>query len=147
MKVCLQRVLEASVTVNGKIVGKIDKGLLIFIGFEKGDNPANMVTLRDKIINLRIFRNDEKHMDKSLKDTGDSVLIVSQFTLAGNCTKGRRPDFTQAMPPVEAENFYTSFVKLFEDVLGAEKVSTGVFGADMLVSLTNDGPVTFVVEK
>lgn len=147
MIACIQRVDRACVETGGQAVGEIGQGLLVFLGIEKGDDKKDLEWMRDKIIGLRLFRNGEKHFDKSVSEIGGSLMIVSQFTLAGNCEKGRRPDFANAMEGVMAKEFYDDFVKLSINIIGAEKVACGVFGADMKINLTNAGPATFVINK
>lgn len=137
----------AKVEVAGCVVGEIGGGLLIFLGIEKGDVNSDIVWLRDKLLNLRIFNGEIKHMDLSLLETGGHVLIVSQFTLAGDCSKGRRPDFSKAMAPEMARIHYDEFIQYMRESLGDDRTACGVFGADMDVSLINDGPVTFIIEK
>ena len=144
MKALIQRVSEAQVKVNGEITGKIGSGILALVGFGPGDEESKIVPLRDKILNLRIFPNDEGKFDKSLVDIRGGLLLVSQFTLYGNCDKGRRPDFTKALHPKEAEPLYDKFVKASREV--HEQVETGIFGAMMNVTLVNDGPVTLMIE-
>lgn len=147
MIACIQRVDRACVETDGRMVGEIGQGILIFLGIEKGDHKKDLEWMRDKIVGLRLFRNGEKHFDKSLSEIDGSILVVSQFTLAGNCAKGRRPDFANAMEGAKAKEFYDDFIKLSIDILGAEKVACGVFGADMKINLTNAGPATFVINK
>lgn len=147
MKACVQRVKTAKVEVGGEIVGEIGGGLLIFLGIEKNDSIDDILWIRDKILNLRIFNGEIKHMDMSLLETGGSVLIVSQFTLAGDCSKGRRPDFSNAMKPETAKIYYDKFIKHMKESLGEDRTACGIFGADMDVSLINDGPVTLIIEK
>lgn len=147
MRACVQRVVRASVDTGGETVASIGPGLLVFLCVEKGDDENILLWIRDKILSLRIFRNGDKHMDFSLKDTGGSALIISQFTLAADVSKGRRPDFTGAMEPKPAKVLYEKFLFLMQESLGVDKVGAGVFGADMEVALVNDGPVTLILEK
>ena len=145
MKLVLQRVARASVYIDGQPVAKISKGLLILFGAEKQDNSDMVHYLADKALTLRIFQNDKGKMDFSCLDVSGEVLVVSQFTLAGDCTKGRRPSFDNAAQPKEAESFYRQFIeKVSESGLN---VKEGQFGADMQVELVNDGPVTFFLER
>ncbi|KAF0218469.1 MAG: D-tyrosyl-tRNA(Tyr) [Geobacteraceae bacterium] len=145
MKAVIQRVSEARVVVEGKTVGAIEKGTLVLLGVEKGDTAKDADWLAEKIINLRVFEDEAGKMNLSLLDINGEILAVSQFTLAGNCSKGRRPSFDDAAPPQEANTLYGYFVsKVWE--LGIP-VQTGIFQADMKVSLTNDGPVTFILES
>ena len=145
MKAVIQRVTSASVTVEGRIVGEIGRGILILLGVEKGDAEARADWLAEKIINLRIFEDEAGKMNLSLRDISGSLLVVSQFTLAGNCDKGRRPSFDSAAAPEEGRRLYEYFVEALKR-LGAP-VATGIFQADMQVSLVNDGPVTFILER
>jgi len=144
MRIVIQRVSEAKVTVEEKICGKIGKGLLVLLGLHKNDKPEQTIWLVNKLVNLRIFQDENAKMNLSLKDIKGEALIVSQFTLYGNCTNGRRPDFIDTAPPDIAERIYEKFVKEVEKELGS--VQTGKFGAYMEVSLVNDGPVTFILE-
>jgi D-tyrosyl-tRNA(Tyr) deacylase len=144
MKTVIQRVSEAKVTVNNKTVGIIERGILVLLGVEQGDTAREADWLVDKIINLRIFEDQAGKMNLSLLDIKGELLVVSQFTLAGDCRKGRRPSFTTAAPPEEADRLYQYFVgKVWEQGI---PVQTGIFQADMKVSLVNDGPVTFILE-
>lgn len=145
MKAVIQRVSSANVVVEGNEVGRIGRGILVLLGVEKGDDEAKAVWLAEKIIGLRIFGDDSGKMNLSLADTGGGLLAVSQFTLAGTCAKGRRPSFDSAAPPDEGERLYDRFV---EAVRGrGVETATGIFQADMQVSLVNDGPVTFILER
>jgi len=145
MRAVIQRVQEASVTVNSQVVGRIGHGLLVLIGVGQGDTQAEALWLAHKIANLRIFSDAEGKMNLSVKSTDGSVLVVSQFTLYGNTRKGFRPSFVHAAAPDIAELLITDFISAIksEDV----PVQTGVFRADMKVSLINDGPVTIIMEK
>ncbi|OGF30936.1 D-tyrosyl-tRNA(Tyr) deacylase [Candidatus Falkowbacteria bacterium RIFOXYD2_FULL_35_9] len=145
MKVVLQRVNEAVVKVEEKIVGKINKGVLILLGIDKGDTDDKIDYLVDKIKNLRIFAGEGSEFDKSLIDINGEVMIVSQFTLSGNCSKGRRPDFFQAEEAQKANEMYEKFVKKFEQT--GLHVATGKFQSYMQIELINDGPTTFILEK
>lgn len=144
MKGVIQRVTEARVTVEGSVVGSIAAGILLLLGVEKGDSEKEADWLAEKIINLRIFEDEAGKMNRSLKDVGGSLLVVSQFTIAGNCEKGRRPSFDSAAPPDEGKRLYDYFVQRAKSL--DVTVETGIFQADMQVSLINDGPVTFVIE-
>ena len=144
MRALLQRVLRASVTVDGAVVGEIGPGLLALIGVAKPDNAASAEYLAEKVVNLRIFSDDAGKMNRSLLDTGGALLAVSQFTLYGDCRKGRRPGFDLAAPAEQARALYEYFVEKAR--LSGVPVETGVFQAHMAVSLTNDGPVTFMLE-
>lgn len=145
LRVLLQRVSKASVTVDGDTVGAIDQGLLLFVGFTEGDSDKEISYLAEKVVNLRIFEDEEGKMNKSLHDMGGSILSVSQFTLYGDCRKGRRPNFMAAARPEEALKLYQ---KWNQELLGkGVKVETGIFGAMMEVSLINDGPVTLMLDS
>jgi len=145
MKAVLQRVSRAKVTVAGEIVGQIDRGLLVLLGVEIGDTDADAQQLADKTIQLRIFDDADGRMNLALADVGGAVLVVSQFTLLGDCRKGRRPSFIQAAPPELAERLYETFVA----AIGVQgiPVATGRFRAMMEVELVNDGPVTLLLES
>lgn len=145
MKAVIQRVSSASVEVEGETVGAIKRGILVLLGVEKGDGEKDADWMAEKIVNLRIFEDEAGKMNLSLRDTGGEILAVSQFTLAGNCEKGRRPSFDSAAPPAEANELYLYFVQKSRE-LGVP-VETGVFQADMQVSLVNNGPVTFILES
>ena len=145
MKVVLTTVNEASVTISGKVVGKIDRGYLLLVGFTFGDNEEIVSRMVDKIINLRVFPDENDKINLSLADVGGSILSISQFTLYANARGSRRPSFTDALSPAEAEKLYDYFNSLIEERYG--KLSTGVFGADMKVSSINDGPFTLVLDS
>ena len=145
MRAVVQRVKSSKVEVDGKVIGSIKKGLNVLLGICKGDTKEDVVYLKDKIINLRIFQDEEGKMNKSLIDVGGELLVISQFTLYGDCRKGRRPNFMDALGGEDAEELYDSFVQHCK----AEglKVETGVFGAEMDVMIVNDGPVTVLLES
>ena len=145
MKAVIQRVTSASVAVDGKIVGEICVGIMVLLGVEKGDTEAQADWLAEKIANLRIFSDKEGKMNLSLHETDGALLVVSQFTLAGNCAKGKRPSFDTAAPAVEGKRLYEYFVAAVRRT--GLKVETGIFQADMQVALVNDGPVTFILER
>jgi len=145
MKAVLQRVTSASVTVSGTVVGKIERGLLVLLGVEKGDDEQDGGYLAEKIRTLRIFSDDQGKMNRSLVDVGGAVLLVSQFTLLGKTVKGRRPSFEEAAPPDEAKRLYEQVAARLKTQ--GTSVETGVFAAHMQVSLVNDGPVTFVLDS
>lgn len=145
MKGLIQRVSKASVSIEGEIYSSIGFGMLIFLGVEKTDKLGNAQKLAEKLINLRIFEDENEKMNKSLVDVHGEILVVSQFTLAGDCKKGTRPSFDKAAPPDEAKKLYEDFVKIISEY--GLVVKTGKFQAMMDVSLVNQGPVTFMVEK
>jgi D-tyrosyl-tRNA(Tyr) deacylase len=145
MKAVIQRVASASVTVEGETVGTIGQGVLVLLGVEKGDEESKADWLAEKIAGLRIFSDASGKMNLSLRDVEGALLVVSQFTLAGNCSKGKRPSFDSAAPPDEGRRLYEYFVEAVRR-LGLQ-VETGIFQADMRVSLVNDGPVTFILER
>ncbi len=145
MRVVLQRVSRASVTVDGNTVGTIGAGLLVLVGFTPGDDQGRIDWMADKIVGLRVFRDDDGKMNRSIADVGGSVLVVSQFTLYGNVSKGRRPSFVDAAAPDEAIPLYEAFVAALRE--RGVAVETGEFGAVMEVDLVNDGPVTLVIER
>lgn len=142
----IQRVLESSVKINNEIVGSINQGLLVFFCVENGDTDEKISYMVEKILNLRIFEDENGKMSKSLQDINGDMLIISQFTLSGNTQKGRRPDFTGAAKPDIAKPIYEKFISEVGKVING-KVAQGQFGADMKVSLINDGPVTMIVKR
>ncbi|MEI6222437.1 MAG: D-aminoacyl-tRNA deacylase [bacterium] len=145
MKLLIQRVTSASVSVDNKVVGKIQKGIVLFIGIGKNDQEKDIDWLIEKTINLRIFPDNSGKMNHSLLDINGEILAISQFTLYGNCNKGRRPSYDEAAPPAQAEQRYNQFIeKLHTTPL---KIETGTFQAKMLVQIINDGPVTFSLES
>ena len=146
MKLVIQRVTKASVEVEGKIVGKIQKGFLVLLGIKEGDTKEQADYLVRKLVNLRIFTDSEDKMNLSLQAVNGELLIISQFTLYGDCIKsGNRPSFTEAAKPDTAIPLYEYFVNECKKQIPV--VETGIFGADMKVSLLNDGPVTIIIEK
>lgn len=145
MKAVIQRVAHASVTVGETVVGKIDRGLLVLLGIAKGDTEEDGRAMAEKIRTLRIFPDEAGKMNRSLMNVGGAVLLVSQFTLLGSTTTGRRPSFDGAAPPDEARRLYELVVE--ELRRGGTVVETGVFAAHMRVALVNDGPVTFIVDS
>ena len=146
MRIVIQRVKRASVTIEGEISGAIEHGLLALVGFCETDSASLLAPMADKMINLRIFTDDADKMNLSLLDVAGDLLAVSQFTLYADCRKGRRPSFNLAKNPAEAEALYDEFVAICSGKLG-KKVQTGSFGADMKVELLNDGPVTIVLDS
>lgn len=145
MKAIIQRVSRASVTINGEVNAKIDKGLLVLLGIGTEDSQEDITWLSHKIANMRIFSDDEGKMNLSLKDSDGEAIVVSQFTLFASTKKGNRPSFLGSAKPDEAIPLYESFVKQLETDLG-KAVGTGEFGADMKVELLNDGPVTIAID-
>lgn len=145
MRATIQRVTTASVTVDGKVISKISNGLLIFLGIEDADTVDDIKWLSNKIVNLRIFNDEEGVMNLSLQQEEGEALVISQFTLHASTKKGNRPSYIKAAKPEIAIPFYESFVAQLEKDLG-KKVGTGVFGADMKVALLNDGPVTIQID-
>ncbi|MFP6602180.1 MAG: D-aminoacyl-tRNA deacylase [Pirellulaceae bacterium] len=145
VRVCVQRVTTASVQVDGQQVGKIGPGLLVLLGIGQQDTAQEVTQLVDKIVNLRIFADEQEKMNLSLLDVAGEMLVISQFTLWGDCRKGRRPSFVQAADPQLAEPLYEQFAQ--EVRAQGVGVETGRFGAMMQVSLVNDGPVTLVIES
>ncbi len=146
MKIVLQRVKEASVSVDGTYVSKIGPGLLLLVGIAKDDTEANADWLAEKITGLRVLADDEGKMNLSVRETGGEVLAVSQFTLLADTRKGKRPSFVNAAPPAEARSLFDYFCERLR-AAGAIRVKTGTFGAMMDVTLINDGPVTLVLER
>jgi len=146
MRLVIQRVSGATVRVEGQITGEIDRGLLILVGAEEGDSLDDVVWLAGKAVRMRIFEDQEGKMNKSLEDLGIDVLLVSQFTLLASTKKGNRPSFIRAAQPDLAEQLYEAFGKEVESLIG-KPISYGRFGADMKVSLINDGPVTITIDS
>ena len=144
MKVVVQRSLSSSVEVDGKIVGKIDKGLVLLVGFTLNDSIKEIEYLVDKIVNLRIFDDENGVMNKSVLDIGGSILSISQFTLYADTLKGRRPSYKNALNNELASPLYDLFNQKLKELVNVE---TGIFGSDMKVSITNDGPVTIILES
>lgn len=145
MKVVVQRALDASVEVDKKVIGEIKRGLMLLVGFTEGDNKETIVKMINKIINLRIFDDENGVMNKSLLDTKGSILSISQFTLYADTKKGRRPSYLNALRGEEATKLYDEFNNMLRD--NNIKVETGKFGADMKVKFTNDGPVTIILDS
>ncbi|MCI9084638.1 MAG: D-tyrosyl-tRNA(Tyr) deacylase [Bacilli bacterium] len=144
MRVLVQRSLNSSVSVSGEVVGSIENGLVLLVGFTDGDTEKEIDYLVKKVLNLRIFEDDNNIMNKSILEAGGDILSISQFTLYADSRKGNRPSYIRALNGIEASKLY----KLFNEKLGEYvRVETGVFGADMLVSITNDGPVTILLES
>ena len=145
MRAVIQRVKSASVDVDGRRVGETGRGLLVFLGIGKGDTERDVDWLLEKIVNLRIFEREDGKFDESLLDTGGSLLVVSQFTLYGDCAKGRRPSFSDAMPSGEARDLFEIFVERAKARVA--EVQTGVFQTHMEVTLNNDGHVTLIIDS
>ncbi|MEE4278614.1 MAG: D-aminoacyl-tRNA deacylase [Halieaceae bacterium] len=145
MKALLQRVTEASVRIDGEVRGAIDAGLLVFLGLEPGDEAARGEALIERLLNYRVFGDDEGRMNRSLRDVGGGLLLISQFTLAADTRRGLRPGFSTAMPPDEAEPLFNALYAFASST--HSPVAGGSFGADMKVSLVNDGPVTILLES
>lgn len=145
MKVVIQRVKSSSVTVNGKIIGEIKRGLNVLFAFTQGDSDEDLEYMKEKILNLRIFEDENGKMNKSLLDINGELLLISQFTLYGDCSKGRRPNFMRALSKDEAKMLYDKFIRLLRGEV--KKVKSGQFGADMNVKIENDGPVTLIIDS
>lgn len=146
MRAVVQRVSRSEVVANGNLNGRIDKGILVLLAVGHEDNEADMEYLADKIISLRIFDDKDGKMNLSLLDTGGQVMVISQFTLFGDCRKGRRPSYSEAAGPETASRLYNKFVEYIRGKYPVH-VETGIFQADMKVSLTNDGPVTLLLDS
>ena len=148
MRAVVQRVRSASVTVGHQIVGRIERGLLVFVGVEKGDGPDDVLSIAGKVRDLRVFEDPSdasRHLNLSVQDVGGAVLVVSQFTLAADCRKGRRPSFDDAAPPAVAKPLYEDVVRQLQ--ASGVAVATGEFQAAMQVELVNDGPVTLLLDS
>ena len=145
MRAVIQRVSEASVIVNQKTVGAIGQGLMVLLGVARGDTSEDALYLAEKTAGLRIFEDDQGKMNRSVEEVGGGILVVSQFTLLGDCRKGRRPGFTEAAPPELADRLYEEYVEALRR--RGISVATGVFRAEMQVHLVNDGPVTLLLDS
>lgn len=145
MRVVVQRVKHSSVAVDANIVGKINEGLLILLGIKNGDTQKDVTWLANKVVSLRIFEDENGKMNKELKEINGSILLISQFTLYGDCVKGKRPSFIEAAKPEIAIPLYEKFIDTLKNQ--GINVETGIFGADMKVDLLNDGPVTLVIDS
>ena len=145
MRAVVQRVTYSSVEVDGEIVGEINKGFNVLLGISKEDTEEDMKYIKDKIINLRVFNDENDKMNLSLLDVKGELLLISQFTLYGDARKGRRPNFMNALGGDEARKFYEKFIEMMKDT--GLKVQTGIFGADMKVDIKNDGPVTILLDS
>ena len=146
MRVVIQRVSTASVTVGGVVTGKIEHGLMVLAGFEDADTQEEITWISNKIVNLRIFNDENGVMNTSVLDAGGGILLVSQFTLHASTKKGNRPSYIKASKPGVAIPLYEAFIKQLSNDLG-KPVETGIFGADMKVALLNDGPVTIIIDS
>lgn len=146
MRAVIQRVLEAGVTINGQVTAAIDRGLLVLLGIEDADEEQDITWLSSKIVQMRIFGDDAGLMNLSLKDINGALLLVSQFTLHAATRKGNRPSFIKAARPEKAIPLYEKMISRLQEDLG-RSISTGTFGADMKVSLVNDGPVTIIIDS
>jgi D-tyrosyl-tRNA(Tyr) deacylase len=146
MRVVVQRVSQSNVKVSGGIIGEINEGLMVLVSFVDEDNDTDLGWMTKKIINLRIFNDDEGKMNRSVQDIGGDILLISQFTLHGSTKKGNRPSFIKAAKPDFANVMYERFIKVLEQSLGKE-IQTGEFGGDMKVSLVNDGPTTIIIDS
>ncbi len=144
MKILIQRSKNSKVTINGKVNGEIDKGYVLFVGFTYGDNEKIIDKMIDKVINLRIFEDEEGKMNKSILDINGSILSISQFTLYANCKDGRRPSFVDALNPNDATKLYDYFNQKLKTYIHTE---TGIFGEDMKVEIYNDGPTTIMLDS
>jgi len=145
LKAVVQRVISSKVEVDGKVIGSIGKGLNVLLGISREDTEEDVKYLKEKIINLRIFEDENEKLNKSLLDIGGDIIIVSQFTLYGDCRKGRRPSFIEALGGEEAYTLYNKFVESVKKEVN--NVATGEFGADMKVYIENDGPVTILLDS
>ena len=146
MRVVVQRVSQSNVKVSGEVIGEIKEGLMVLVSFVYEDNDTDLGWMTKKIINLRIFNDDEGKMNRSVQDVGGDILLISQFTLHGSTKKGNRPSFIKAAKPDFANVMYERFIKVLEQTLGKE-IQTGEFGGDMKVSLINDGPTTIIIDS
>ena len=146
MRVVVQRVSQSNVKVSGEVIGEIKGGLMVLVSFVDEDNDTDLGWMTKKIINLRIFNDDEGKMNRSVQDVGGDILLISQFTLHGSTKKGNRPSFIKAAKPDFANVMYERFIKVLEQSLGKE-IQTGEFGGDMKVSLINDGPTTIIIDS
>ena len=146
MRVVVQRVSQSNVKVSGEVIGEIKKGLMVLVSFVDEDNDTDLGWMTKKIINLRIFNDDEGKVNRSVQDIGGDILLISQFTLHGSTKKGNRPSFIKAAKPDFAKVMYVRSIKVLEQSLGKE-IQTGEFGGEMKVSLVNDGPTTIIIDS
>ncbi|MGM9934963.1 D-aminoacyl-tRNA deacylase [uncultured Clostridium sp.] len=145
MRAVIQRVTSSSVVVDGKVIGNINKGFNVLLGICKDDTVEDLKYIKDKIINLRVFQDENDKMNLSILDVKGEILAISQFTLYGDCRKGRRPNFMEAMGGDEAKELYNKFIEMLKE--SELKIETGEFGADMKVEINNDGPVTILLDS
>ena len=145
MRAVIQRVTSSSVVVDGKVIGNINKGFNVLLGICKDDTVEDLKYIKDKIINLRVFQDENDKMNLSILDVKGEILAISQFTLYGDCRKGRRPNFMEAMGGDEAKELYNKFIEMLKE--SERKIETGEFGADMKVEINNDGPVTILLDS
>ena len=146
MRVVVQRVSQSNVKVSGEVIGEIKEGLMVLVSFIDEDNDTDLEWMTKKIVNLRIFNDDDGKMNRSVQDLGGDILLISQFTLHGSTKKGNRPSFIKAAKPDFANVMYMKFIKILEKSLG-KGIQTGEFGGDMKVSLINDGPTTIIIDS
>ena len=146
MRVVVQRVSQSNVKISGEVIGEIKEGLMVLVSFVDEDNDTDLDWMTKKIVNLRIFNDDEGKMNRSVQDVGGDILLISQFTLHGSTKKGNRPSFIKAAKPDFANVMYMKFIKILEQSLG-KGIQTGEFGGDMKVSLINDGPTTIIIDS
>ena len=146
MRAVIQRVSQSNVKVSGEVIGEIKGGLMVLVSFVDEDNDTDLDWITKKIVNLRIFNDDEGKMNRSIQDVDGDILLISQFTLHGSTKKGNRPSFIKAAKPDFANFMYERFIKVLEQTLGKE-IQTGEFGGDMKVSLVNDGPTTIIIDS
>ncbi len=147
MRALIQRVSQASVEIDSRRVSQIGKGLLVFLGIGRGDSSDDIKYIANKILNLRVFPDGDQNFNRSLLDISGELLIVSQFTLYGDCRKGRRPSFDKAENPSESKQLYDDFITFIRETFPSINIKEGVFQADMDISLVNDGPVTFILDS
>ena len=147
MRALIQRVSHASVTIEGNVCGRINRGLVVFLGVKSGDTAEDAVYLASRLASLRIFNDAEEKMNLSVRDIGGNVLIISQFTLHADTKKGNRPSYTHAAEPELAEELYNIFIHELGQMLGADRIATGIFRAMMSVELVNEGPVTIMLQS
>jgi D-tyrosyl-tRNA(Tyr) deacylase len=147
MKTIIQRVLSGKLEIENKIISQIEKGIVVFLGIQKGDTEKDAEALCEKILNLRIFEDKSQKMNLSLKDISGEIMIVSNFTICSSTKHGKRPSFEQASPPEIAKELYEYFCKKTNEIYAKEKVKTGEFGSEMKITIINDGPVNIIIES